>query len=846
MPTGMRGTKDFYRERFGLGERAAVRLAALLARKVDLTAAVIECLRESQALQHVILHPQLLDRASELTTESLRALALPGEELPAALAVVEAKGWRTIALEEELLAEQGEAAPAEAQLPALLPKGELLHPSEVQDLFTRRAIAELELVLRTSTDTKEKVTALRRLALSRAGEREKLALFASALMDREAEVRAEAAQAFTVLGLPQEVADEACFLAEGTPRQKQSAAQRLGQRFQEASDAELGVLLRIVAGTLRYESSVEVRRLLIGAIEGACRAVARDAASCRDLVHVLLGQLRDAAEELGPEVRRVLLLLGAGNPAEVYASLRRELASLADRRARRPLVAAAIEFARSPQELEEAIGLALDELEASKAPAEECLAIVNALGKQGEAVVGPIGERLLRAPEAAQEAFVRVLDAVAGQRGVSRAAKGRIGSMMLAALRHGQRAARLAVINSLAATDPAVPAATRRGLAAELLASLQEYASPGILAAIEAMVAKLGAPVLPPLLAVVTRGERRAPRVAAARIVGELASRLTAREAKAVARAVDTLLAELGKTFPDHPALVRALGQACSGPAADKAAVERVAARLRTLLLDKPLAHAALDALGRLCLSPNAAPALRVELLDFFGRLLARDLPEIEARSLGTKKDELVYALGGEVAAYTELVPGVITGLRNIALSSNGLLRQRALGHLVDAWRRIAAGELQLGPGNTELLLGALHAIGTLPGLEPEQRQAIAEAVALRRDYMPAYRVLAQVLIAAGKALSPRAAALAEELLERQATDRQLTASELGIALDALVQLATSDALGRAAARLRERIVAAVADAARRDVEAAPALVARLAASAAIPAKLKKRLPLVS
>ena len=42
MPKGVRGTRDFYKERFGLGERLAVRLAALLAHKVDASAAVIE------------------------------------------------------------------------------------------------------------------------------------------------------------------------------------------------------------------------------------------------------------------------------------------------------------------------------------------------------------------------------------------------------------------------------------------------------------------------------------------------------------------------------------------------------------------------------------------------------------------------------------------------------------------------------------------------------------------------------------------------------------------------------------------------------------------------------------
>ncbi len=202
MPIGMRGAKDFYKERFGLSDRLAVRLAALLAYKVDLTAAAIECLRDSEPLQHVLLHPRLFEATKSLDTESLKSLALPGEQLPASFVVCEAGGWKTIALEEELLAEQSEPeAPEAPQLPALTQRGQVLHASEIHELFTRRDIAELELTLRTSADPKEKVTAIRRLALSPAADREKMALFASALMDREAEVRSEAAQALASLGL---------------------------------------------------------------------------------------------------------------------------------------------------------------------------------------------------------------------------------------------------------------------------------------------------------------------------------------------------------------------------------------------------------------------------------------------------------------------------------------------------------------------------------------------------------------------------------------------------------------------------------------------------------------------
>ena len=944
MLTGIRGGRDFYKERYGLSDRLAVRLAALLSRKVDLTAAAIECLKDSPPVQHVLLRPDLLDAADRLDTERLRAMALPGEEWPAPLVVAEHKGWRTIALEEELLDDQGPEE-GDAGLPVLAERAEVLHPSEIRELFSRRDVAELELTLRTSADAKEKVTALRRLALSPAGDREKMALFATALTDRDAEVRGEAAEAMTTLGLPREVAEEARALAEGSDRQKRSAAQRIGSRILVAADTEMGVLLRIIAGTLRYEPSVGLRRLLIRAIEGACRAIARDAHATADLVRVLLGQLRDDVEELGPEARRVLLILGRATgegeapvgaglvpalpgaatraaptgaspsrsaPSLVCRLLQEELAKTPAGPVRRLLVAAAMELARTDAECADACRLAVGELLTSADPAIECLPIVNSLSRVGDSAVAVIAERLLDAPEAAQEELVRLLDSLATRHPAAKATKARIGRLLLDVLRNGHRMARLAVIQATATMDPALPATVRGQLAAELMACLPEYANPGTLAAIEATAGRLGAPAVAPLLDTLRQGGRLCQRLSAARILGELVPMLEERHAKVARQAIEALLGLLAgdeaKTkeverervergerkkgpegsssspstlhpplstptppglahagFPDRALLARTLGRMCAGPAADEATVARVAVALRARVVEKGLSNAALDGLGRLCLSPRAAPTLKVELVRFFSRLIERELPEIQPKKVvqasrlqigrqdACPTDEIVYELGNEVTAYTELVPGLIAGLRNIALSSGGALREEALATLLAAWRAIAEGTLQLGPANTEAILDALRALGTLPrregeapaepsSIDPKHREAIADALALRRDFLPTYRALADLIVAAGDAMAARAAALAEALLRREAGDRTLTESDRVAILLVLVQLATAASLGPGAARLRERIATAVIEADKREARTAHDLLIRLAESPALPDRLRARL----
>ena len=60
----------------------------------------------------------------------------------------------------------------------------------------------------------------------------------------------------------------------------------------------------------------------------------------------------------------------------------------------------------------------------------------------------------------------------------------------------------------------------------------------------------------------------------------------------------------------------------------------RVAEALRARVVEKGLSNGALDGLGRLCLSPRAAPTLKVDLVRFFGRLIERELPEIQPKKV--------------------------------------------------------------------------------------------------------------------------------------------------------------------------------------------------------------------
>ncbi|MDP6439891.1 MAG: hypothetical protein QGH74_09670, partial [Candidatus Brocadiia bacterium] len=105
--------RDALIQRYDLTARLASRVVALLGRKVDVTAAVLETAAAQPALAAVLLDGSLMDQGAEALDEGrLQALAAEkGAEEAALLRVVRGEdGWRTIALQDEVLADEVEGA----------------------------------------------------------------------------------------------------------------------------------------------------------------------------------------------------------------------------------------------------------------------------------------------------------------------------------------------------------------------------------------------------------------------------------------------------------------------------------------------------------------------------------------------------------------------------------------------------------------------------------------------------------------------------------------------------------------------------------------------------------------
>ncbi len=168
---GVRLGRDELIRTFGISRRLAVRIGALSARGLTVTATLLEIAGPGSPLEKYLLLPELLDSAETLSASIAQRLAAQaGVEAEGLLTVVQTEEARVLALEEELLAEEGWQAQAEPEEPGALMRrevalsvGGILDRKEAEQLFTSEEIARLKLEALAGRDDSARISALRKL-----------------------------------------------------------------------------------------------------------------------------------------------------------------------------------------------------------------------------------------------------------------------------------------------------------------------------------------------------------------------------------------------------------------------------------------------------------------------------------------------------------------------------------------------------------------------------------------------------------------------------------------------------------------------------------------------------------
>ena len=762
---GLKLSKEQLVNRFGVSRRVAVRVAALLARGVAVSAAFLESVRADHEAETLLLCPELLGQAAALIPEGFSVLAArhcAGATAP--VMAVNDDGSRVIALRDELKAEQPRAMvkTTDARPVLLSPIStalQVISEDEARTMFTPQEIGRLKMTILTSADPARKIEAIRRLALSPLDPNQKGTVLIHALGDHTHSVRVEAAEALTAFGLNPVIAQSARSLGEGNVKQRNYAAERMGVLAEQVTESEISVILALLAGAMSSEESNEVKARLIRSFKGACALVAMNRAYTAALLRLLIRELEGAAEALYRPVREILGEVGRHNPATMTDLVLIELSTIKARPLRRLLFGVLGMFDVPEDRRAELAGLAVDDLKGSAAPEEDCQGIGSMLRDWGPVGIRAILASLPKSEDAQKIYMVRLLDEMAHRSGGQAADE--IGTAFLNLLRVSSKHVRTPVIESRAITHPSLPEPLKLKIAEELTANLTQFANPRMTSVIEAAVVRLGASALPVLKALLVGDEHEARQKSICHVAAEIVAGGPEPERAALADdLLETCMQHWQASENKKGYFAETIGRIALCSSATPDALKQIAGDLGTVVFNTPDPFGVLLALGHLSASPRLGAEARFHIADIFFDLLNATLPELTDKVLTSAEDDDVHHFGREVTAYTEMIPACLEGLEKLYFGTPvKSLRARVADFLIEKWNNASKWTTIWGPESISLMLKILGRIARDTSTDAQCRARIVEALAERLDFLPVVEELGGIF--ASRDASPRLGAAA-------------------------------------------------------------------------------------
>jgi len=849
MIRAVRGDRNSLIERHHISWKLARRIEALNRRSVGVTRQVLEICRPESPAEMVLLDPEFLGSAETLDDEHLMRIVRSAAGIRAgsvpAMCVVRRRKGRVIALASEV-AEPRDTGLVPAATGARLPLS-LLGGTDPAELFSPHDVAKLKLIIVTSTNEDEKVTAIRQLALVPGEPAEKGAVMLTALSDESAKVRSEAAAALVNLGLTPDIAEAARALALGNESQRLLAAQRLYSLFATVAESEVGVLLALLVGSLADEDSAAVREELIGASRAVSGIVSRRKEHAAEMVRLLLDQVRTGIATLRRPLADALAELGNLAPDVVGELCWLELGRVRENSIRRFLLTVMSRIKLPKRLQKEVVVRAMEEILASPRPEEDCLELGSMLCCFPKESIGPMLDAIESASDAAKLYLIRLLDVLAARGEVSNAVVERLGWTFLRLLQVSEKNVRPAILLAESVHSPRLSAELRRELAREMLAGLPSYGSVRMLDAISTSIVRIGEPAIKPLFDLIDSDSKMRERTFAVRMLGNTVAALPKR--RGMAAVINNALDETMKRIEDRNAprstIAAAMGKMCTNTLVSQRRIRKVADELTARIKNGPDAYGVLEGLGALVLNPATPLQVRLDVIQLFFDLLNSSLPDVETEE--TLVDEQrVYSFGGDVSAYTEMVPIVLRGLNNAFIGTEKpTIRQRIAAFLLEKWNEISSWETIWGPENLIVLLRVLGSIACHADTPMDTRLDIVDAISKRTNLMSVIETLGSIYRTkpVSKRLGAKARDLAWLLMERHLTKRSLPVEYrqacqmvLGI-IGARTSLGSDPLLAR---RTRERIVGALFEGLRAGHTAAAGALAALKNCAALPSKVRE------
>jgi len=855
---GVRLTGDELIREYGISRRLAVRIGALAARGLTVTPTLLEIAGAGSSVEKLLLHPDLLDRADALDTEAVAEIArAAGAEEEGPMAVVQGETSRVLALQEELLAEQGwtENAPGEAvgliKSEIGLPAAGVLDRGEREHLFTPEEIARLKLDALAGENVEARVSALRKLRYAPLPAREKGAVYLRVLVDPAGPVRTEAIKALESLGFNRDTADALQRVFGDDPEASRKAVRRIGDMIGGLQPAEREIVLVVLIERFREERPSGEDDPLLRVLTESVPLIGADTNLAREVTRIAVQHLAADFEKANQQLGDMLLSLAGKAPEPVVEKLREQVGTIRDPEPRAFLIGLLIELETDAGRrtrlcdtvLDELLGGGHDELTRQK------------LGHRMTALGAPMVEAILhrykRASNADRATLVPFMDALHLDESLPAESRAPLAAALVRSLKMADRPLRLAILRTrtLNREDLALP--LKKALVTELLPVLRYAESPELTERTMLMLEMLGETAVKGLFDAVRSRPASSEADHAVRALARILSRPDRSPAatKTAKKILDFAAERVKRPRNRAGGYAEALGRLAAAGVGGATAARKAFTLLVERMPRCAYAEDVVAALGRLAASPLVKARQRVEAVHLLSGLVERpaDEEETSMRRIVTDKGP-VYEIGGRVDFDSATLPAAVEGLERIALCSHATdaLRRRIADVFLRVWRSVADWSVIWGPRSSERLARALGAIGADARTDDDTRVTILDALARGIERLSVLKALGGLLDVRTNArtFNTRAVTVANRILE-QWVEPEIAPGELETVVRVAAIVAARPEINsrtKAARELRKRVLELLFDALRNGSDWATAPLEKMRDSAAMPKNLREEI----
>lgn len=834
----MRGERTTDRQaligRYGVSARLAARVVALQGENIDLTGTLLEMAGSDDALASLLLDRQLLSQADELSEEWIRDMAREhGVEEADLLRVVEGdNGWRTLALEDDVLAEQvqGERPEDEgSEQMGIAPAGEGEMPAvNAEELFSPEEVARLKLTALTSQNAQERIEALRKLVYAPAADQDKASVFVQVLVDPSAEtgVRRQAVRCLEEIGFREELTQTVRRLFEATDEDVLYAIDRLKSLLRDAEDSEQGVALAVSLRVFEDCDRPPVLRELLGLIGGVAAVLTGNRQKTEQLIQGALRNLTRFYDELAGPVEDALEACHRAAPDMVMSELRKELGRTSDSRVRAFVINFMGRVSHDEEIRKELADAAVDEILNADLPEDQRSQLRYALLRMGEPVVKVACSRLRSASGRRSAELVRLLDVVCTEGEVSDESVNKAVDTLLDTLQVGEQTTRRRILESSVIADARTEPELQRRVARELLAHTTEFRMKSTVDTICHTLEQIGPAAAPPLLDFVRRRypkeEVEEPFLSLGRMARRYGDELPN---DVIAGSLDFCMGLFGDRRASRGSFTVPLaylaGYTTKGEEVFQEALETMTDRAG----EAGMTFSVFEALGIMAGAPNASPENQRELFELFRQILHMKTPGMLGKVRQTEEGK-VYEFGSEMMFDSHLLPNVVQGLEQIGVSPTAPLdlRETVVKELLVLWEGVSRVRVVWGPAAMGKLIRAICNVASCDHVPSEMRARLGRSVLRFLNKIKVVRSLGDVCSRPARDEPMRELCLevGERMLEEWETSDQQDEERRIALLKALGHVASNPGLEddrREVKRLRENVVDALFQALREGID---------------------------